>query len=179
MFLRQERKQSALQAFLAADALESGVFEVVFHIGQIHLDQGAPEKAKPYLEAAVRANGRSGSACRQLGACLDRLGLTKEAIQAYKTVVKINPADAASLSQLGRLYVKRGESLDVASVLCEQSVQIAPDNGLFRYRLGCVYLEQGRLDVALAEFELAAALGHDSRAMIEEAQDRMMASKAS
>ena len=179
VFLRQDRKQSALQAFMAADALEPDVFEVVFHIGQIHFDQGAPEKAKPYLEAAVRANGRSGSAYRQLGACLDRLGLTKEAIQAYKAVVKINPADAASLSQLGRLYVKRGESLDVASVLCEQSVQIAPENGLFRYRLGCVYLEQGRLDVALAEFELAAALGHDSRSMIEEAQDRMMASKAS
>ena len=93
--------------------------------------------------------------------------------------MKINPEDAASLSILGWLYVKRGESLDVASVLCEQSVQIDPDNGLFRHRLGRVYLEQGRMDTALAEFELAAALGHDSRRKIEETQDRMMASKAS
>ena len=179
VFLRQGRTQRALQTFLSADAMEPGVFEVVFHIGQIYMQAGTPENARPYLETAVQTNNRSASAYRQLGSCLDRLGLTKEAIQAYKAVVKINPADAASLSLLGRRYAQRGESLDVASVLCEQSVQIAPDNGLFRHRLGCVYLEQGRLDVALAEFELAASLGHDSRAMIAEAQDRMIASKAS
>jgi tetratricopeptide (TPR) repeat protein len=179
VFLRQGRTRQALDAFLAADAMEPAVFEVVFHIGQIHMDGGRPDQARPYLEDAVRANNRSAAAYRQLGACLDMLGLTKEAVQAYKAVVKINPEDAASLSLLGRLYAKRGESLDVASVLCEQSVRIAPENGLFRHRLGRVYLDLGRLDVALAEFELAAALGHDSRAMIEEAQDRMMASKAS
>jgi len=179
VFLRQGRTRQALEAFLAADAMEPGVFEVVFHIGQIHMDSKRPEQARAYLEAAVRANNRSAAAYRQLGACLDRLGLTKEAVQAYKAVVKINPEDAASLSLLGRLYAKRGESLDVASVLCEQSVRIAPENGLFRHRLGRVYLDLGRLDVALAEFELAVALGHDSRAMIEEARDRMMASKAS
>lgn len=179
VLLRQGHTQRALEAFLAADALEPGVFEVVFHIGQIHMDSGRPEQARPYLEAAVQANDRSAAAYRQLGACLDLMGRTKEAVQAYKAVVKINPEDAASLSLLGRLYAKRGESLDVASVLCEQSVRIEPENGLFRHRLGRVYLDLGRLDVALAEFELAAALGHDSRAMIEETQDRMMASKAS
>ncbi|BBO79032.1 hypothetical protein DSCW_64490 [Desulfosarcina widdelii] len=179
VFLRQGRTRQALDAFLAAEAIEPGVFEVVFHIGQIHMDSRRHDQARPYLEAAVQANNRSAAAYRQLGACLDMLGLTKEAVQAYKAVVKINPEDAASLSMLGRLYAKRGESLDVASVLCEQSVRIAPENGLFRHRLGRVYLDLGRLDVALAEFELAAALGHDSRAMIEEAQDRMMAFKAS
>jgi tetratricopeptide (TPR) repeat protein len=179
VFLRQGRTRQALEAFLAANAMEPDVFEVVFHIGQIYMDSGRHDQARPYLEAAVQANNRSAAAYRQLGACLDRLGLTKEAVQAYKAVVKINPEDAASLSVLGRLYAKRGESLDVASVLCEQSVRIAPENGLFRHRLGRVYLEMGRLDVALAEFELAAALGHDSRPMIEETQDRMMASKAS
>jgi Flp pilus assembly protein TadD len=94
--------------------------------------------------------------------------LTKEAIQAYKRAVKINPDDAGSLSLLGRLYTRRGESQDVASVLCEQSVRLSPDDGLFRHRLGHVYLNQGKLNHALAEFELAAALGHDSRTQIEE-----------
>jgi tetratricopeptide (TPR) repeat protein len=179
VFLHQGRTRQALEAFLAAEAMEPGIFEVVFHIGQIHMDNGQPDQARPYLEAAVRANDRSAAAYRHLGACLDMLGLTKEAVQAYKAVVKIHPEDAASLSMLGWLYARRGESLDVASVLCEQSVCIEPENGLFRHRLGRVYLDLGKLDVALAEFELAAALGHDSRAMIEETQDRMMASKAS
>jgi tetratricopeptide (TPR) repeat protein len=179
VYLRQGQTRQALDAFLAADALEPGVFEVVFHIGQVYMDQAEHENARPYLESAVRANSRSAAAYRLLGDCLDPLGLTKEAIQAYKAVVKINPRDAAALSLLGRLYVKRGESLDVAAVFCEQSVRIAPDDGLFRHRLGYVYLEQDKSDLALAEFERAAALGYDSQAMIAEAQDRMLAAKAS
>lgn len=171
--------EQALECFLKADACEPNVFEVIFHIGQILVEMGANEKARPYLEAATLANNRSGPAFKSLGACLDTLGLTKEAIQAYKSVVKINPGDAESLSLLGRLYTERGESLDVASVLCEQSVRLAPDNGLFRHRLGHVFLNQGKLNHALAEFELAAAMGHDSQPQIEETQDRMTASRAS
>jgi tetratricopeptide (TPR) repeat protein len=93
--------------------------------------------------------------------------------------VKIYPDDAGSLSLLGRLYTRLGESQDVAAVLCEQSVRLSPDDGVFRHRLGQVYLKQGKLDHALAEFELAVALGHDSRTQIEATQDRMMAAKAS
>ncbi len=179
ILLLKGRREKALQCFLEADAREPNVFEVIFHIGQTLMEMGATEKARPYLEAASRANSRSGPALKILGACLDKLGLTKEAIQAYKISVKINPADAESLSILGRLYTKRGESLDVASVLCEQSVRLCPDNGLFRHRLAHVYLNQGRLDHALAEFELAAALGHDSQPQIEQTQDRMMRARAS
>ncbi|WP_372682489.1 tetratricopeptide repeat protein [Desulfosarcina sp.] len=178
ILLLQGNLEQALECFLKADTCEPNVFEVIFHIGQTLVEMGANEKARPYLEAATLANNRSGPAFKSLGACLDNLGLTKEAIQAYKSVVKINPGDAESLSLLGRLYTERGESLDVASVLCEQSVRLAPDNGLFRHRLGHVFLNQGKLNHALAEFELAAAMGHDSQLQIEETQDRMTASRA-
>lgn len=178
LLLKGQREQ-ALECFLKADAREPDVFEVVFHIGQMFMETGPAEKARPYLEAATRANSRSGPAFKSLGACLDKLALTKEAIQAYKSAVKIHPADAESLSSLGRLYTRRGESLDVASVLCKQSVQLFPDNALFRHHLGRVYLNQGKLDQALAEFELAVALGHDSQPQIAETQTRLMAAKAS
>jgi tetratricopeptide (TPR) repeat protein len=179
ILLLSGNREKALEYFLEAEAREPNVFEVIFHIGQTFMEMGAADKARPYLEAATLANSRSGPAFKSLGACLDKLGLTKDAIQAYKNAVKINPGDADSLSLLGRLYSERGESLDVASVLCEQSVRLSPDNGLFRHRLGHVFLNQGKLNHALAEFELAAAMGHDSQPQIEETQDRMTASKAS
>jgi tetratricopeptide (TPR) repeat protein len=177
--LLEGRRQEALQSFFEADAVEPNVFEVVFHIGQTLMETGAAENARPYLETATTVNCRSGAAFRSLGACLNKLDLTKEAIQAYKSAVKINPEDAESLSILGQLYTRRGESLDVATVLCEQSVRLSPDNGLFRHRLGTVYLNRGKLDLALAEFEHAVALGHDSQPQIEATQDRMMTTKAS
>ena len=179
ILLLKGKRDQALQCFLEAHAREPDVFEVVFHIGQAFMEMGEAEKARPFLDAATRSNSRSGPAFKRLGGCLDKLGMTKEAIQAYKRVVKINPADGESLSILGRLYAKRGESLGVASALCEQSVRLSPDDGVFRHRLGTVYLNQGRLDLALAEFELAVTLGHDSRQQIEETRDRMMAARAS
>lgn len=179
ILLLKGKQEQALHCFLKANDREPDVFEVVFHIGQAFMEMDDAEKARPFLEAATRSNSRSGPAFKRLGTCLDKLGLTKEAIQAFKRVVKINPADGDSLSILGRLYARRGESLGVASALCEQSVRLSPDEGVFRHRLGTVYLNQGRLDHALAEFELAVALGHDSRQQIEETRDRMMAAKAS
>ena len=171
--------EQAMECFLEADTREPNLFEVVFHIGQTFMIMNQAEKARPYLEAATRVNSRSDSAFKALGECLDALGLTKEATQAYKAAVKINPTDAESLSMLGGLYTKRKESLDVALVLCEQSVQLAPDNGLFRHRLGLVYLNQVKLEKALAEFELAMTLDYDSQSQIEAIQDRMTAAKAS
>jgi tetratricopeptide (TPR) repeat protein len=179
VLLRKGQRDQALECFLTADAREPNVFEVIFHLGQTYMAMGAPEKARPYLEAATRANRRSGPAFTGLGMCLDKLGLTKEAIQAYKRAIKINPADAESLSILGRLYSQRGESLDVASALCEQSVRLSPGTGAYRHRLGHVYLNQGKLDHALAAFELAVALGHDSHLQIETTQERMLQAKAS
>ena len=179
VFLRQGRTRQALDAFLAAEAMEPGVFEVVFHIGQIYMDMDQIDLARSYLEAATRANNRSGAAFKMLGACLDRLGLTKEAVQAYKGAVKINPEDAPSLSTLGRLYMEREESLDVAEVLCRQSVRLEPENGLYRHRLATAYLNQGKLADALSAFEAAVARGHDSQAEIEATQNRLMAAKAS
>jgi tetratricopeptide (TPR) repeat protein len=179
ILLLKGKREEALRCFFEAHTREPDVFEVVFHIGQVFMEMGDTEKARPFLEAATNSNSRSGPAFKRLGACLDKLGLTKEAIQAYKRAVKIDPADGESLSMLGRLYAKRGESLGVASVLCEQSVHLSPDDGVYRHRLGIVYLNQGRLGHALAEFELAVTLGHDSRQQIEETRDRMIAAKAS
>ena len=179
VLLLQGNRELALECFRQADDREPNVFEVVFHIGQTLVEMGKNEKARPYLEDAVRINARSGPAFKSLGACLDALGLTREAIQAYKNVVKIYPEDADALSILGQLYTRLGESLDVAAVLCEQSVRLRPDDGVFRHRLGNVYLNQGKLDHALAEFELADSLGHGSRSQIEATQDLMMAAKAS
>ncbi len=177
--LLKHQHESALDCFQRAARLEPDVFEVNFHIGLTFMEQQMPEKARPYLEAATRGNRHSGHAFKSLGRCLGRLGLTREAIQAYKRAVKVNPADAESLSMLGRLYTRLGESLDVAEVFCQQSVSLSPDNGLFHHRLGVVYLQQGKPDQARFAFARAIELGHDSHSDMQSAQAHLAAVKAS
>jgi tetratricopeptide (TPR) repeat protein len=151
------------------------VFEITFQIGRLHIDQGQPAKALPFLEKAVRLRPTSGPAQFYLGEGLRTLDRTEEAIRAFQKAIKQNPNDAASLSALGCLFLSKGENLEIARVFCQQSVEISPENGLFRHRLAGLYMNENRLRDALEEFKKANQLGHDSLASIEEIQKRLTA----
>ncbi len=154
-------KDRALERFLKADSLEKDVFEVVFQTGRLYMEMERPEKGKELLEKAVRIKPDSGPAFRCLGECYAAVDMTDEAVRGYKNAIKLNPNDAASLSALGLLFDVQGENPEIAVMFCEQSIEISPENGLFRQRLGRLYLKQNRPDDALKEFEKAKKLGHN------------------
>jgi len=66
------------------------------------------------------------------------------------------------LSAMGCLFDEQGENPEISVVFCQESVQLSPENGLFRYRLGQLYFKQNRLNDALKEFKKAELLGQDA-----------------
>jgi cytochrome c-type biogenesis protein CcmH/NrfG len=82
-----------------------------------------------------------------------------EAVIAYKTAIKLNPNEAAALSALGAVYDMRGENTEIATLYCEKSIQLSPEEGLFYLRLGRLYMKQDRVDEAGRAFKAAADLG--------------------
>ena len=88
-------------------------------------------------------------------------------------VANAAPADVAALSALGCLFDAKGENPEIALVFCRESARLAPDNALFRARLGALYRKMNRLEEALAEYERAAALGHDAAAELAELRGRL------
>jgi tetratricopeptide (TPR) repeat protein len=170
------KKEKSLEYFLRAESLGEEVFEVAFQIGRLYSETGAAEKGKNFLEKAVRLRPESSSALRYLGDCYAALNMSAEALRTYKKAVRLNPFDAASLSAIGYLFDVKGENPEIATVFCQHSVEIAPGNGLFRHRLGLLYLKQNRFDDALKEFIKAIELGHhDSIQLIEDIQTRRTA----
>ena len=155
-------KDKALSFFGKANGLAADVFEIVFQTGKLYLENGDFEKAKTFLEQASGLNPTAGAVFRYLGECHGAAGRTKAAITAYKKAVKQNPSDAASLSALGCLFDKQGENLEIATMFCQESVGLSPENALFRHRLGQLYLKQNQLKKALSEFKQAHRLGHDA-----------------
>lgn len=166
-----DNKDKALEYFLKAYATEKEVFEVALQIGRVYLEKGEPENGKKFLEKSTRLRPDSGSAFRYLGECYVAIDMTDEAISAYKKAIKQNPNDAASLSAVGYLFGKKGEDPEIATIFCEQSIEISPENGLFRHRLAKLYLSQNRFEEALAEFQKATKLGHDSSRFVEQLQN--------
>lgn len=160
----------ALEYFLDADRKEKDIFDVAFQTGRLYLQMGKPEQGKKSLEKAVRLNPESGLALRYLGECCAAMNLTDEAVSAYKKVIRQNPNDAESLSALGYLFDLQGENPEITTIFCQQSINIAPENGLFRYRLGNLYLKRNQLEDALEQFQKANDLGYDVKDLIQKVQ---------
>jgi len=58
-------------------------------------------------------------------------------------------------------------------MFCRESVKLAPENPLFRHRLGALCLKQNRLEDALEHLEAAARLGRDTAGDIRRVRERM------
>jgi tetratricopeptide (TPR) repeat protein len=162
----------ALEFFLQAGSLNNRVFEVQFQTGKLYLEMGEPQPAKNYLEQASQLEAEAAPVHRYLGECYAAMGRTADAISAYKKAVQRNPADAASLSALGCLFDAKAESPDIAMMFCQESVKLAPQNGLFRYRLGQLHLKQNRRADALREFKKAHLLGYDADQAIADLENQ-------
>ena len=168
------KNSEALKYFLDADKKkEEDIFEVAFQIGRVYLDMGKPEMAKEFLERAAELNPKSWSALHSLGECCAALNMTDKAISAYKKAIRQNPNDAESLSALGYLFDLLGENPEITTIFCQQSIDIAPENGLYRYRLGSLYLKRNELEDALIQFQKAHDLGYDAKKMIKKIKKLM------
>lgn len=162
------KKTKALKHFLKAGNLGENLFEIDFQTGKLLLELGKPEEGRIYLERALKLRPESSLALFYLGEIFTAIGMADEAEEAYEKAIKINPNDAASLSSLGLLYDQKGKNHDIALSFCCQSVEISPDNGLFRQRLGKIYHKHGLLVDAMKEFEKAEELGCESGRYINE-----------
>lgn len=165
--LLMDNKDKALELFLEAESIGENVFEVEFQLGKLYLELGKPEKGKKHIEKAVGLKAESGAAFRCLGDCNKAINMIDEAISSYKKAIKLNPNDADSLSALGYLFDIKDENIEIATIFCRQSVEISPENGLFRHRLGRLYFKQNQYEDALKEFQKANDLGCDSIEFID------------
>jgi tetratricopeptide (TPR) repeat protein len=168
------KKDEALDLILKAESEGEDIFEVALEAGKIYLEKKDFSKAEELIKKALKLKPKSGIAFRYLGECYLAEKMEDKAISAYKNAIKKNPNDAHSLSALGYLFDLQGENPEITTIFCQQSVEIAPDNGLFRNRLGRLYLKQNQPEEALIEFEKAQELGHDSTEFIDKTKDILM-----
>lgn len=167
------KRNQALDFFLKADRISDNAYEAAFQAGKLYLEEEDRETARKYLERAADLEPTSGAVYRYLGDCHAANNMSREAIAAYRKAIKLNPRDAAAMSALGCLFEAQGENPEITLMFCRESVGLAPDNALFRYRLGQLLLKQNRLKEALQEFRKAQDLGHDATDDINETEARL------
>ncbi|MFZ0240626.1 MAG: tetratricopeptide repeat protein [Desulfobacterales bacterium] len=169
-----DERDKARAHLLEVDNRPHNLFEVRLQLGKIYLEDGQPDLARIYLENAAAMWPQSSTVHCLLGECYAALDLTADAMAAYKKSLRLNANDPAALSGLGCLYHALGQNTDIAMLYCRHSTAIAPQNGLFHHRLGCLYLKQDQLAEAQDEFRTAEALGCDCAAQLADVKNRLL-----
>jgi len=168
--LRQGNQEKALGLFLEAHGLDGDNPEICCQIGMCYWDGGQAETALDYLKRAAQNTRKGAHMFRVLADCYLESDMLHEATKAYEKAVKANPADAKSLSALGHLYGALGENMEIAIVLAKESTAIEPNNGLYRYRLGKLYLQNHDHQKAADELKMAVEMGEDCAELLQEAK---------
>jgi tetratricopeptide (TPR) repeat protein len=168
-----QQTEDALRCYQKAEATGEDVFEVIFQLGKLYLDQGELDAAKTYLEKAICLQPDAWVAYLHLGECCEALHLTDEAVAHYETAVKKNPTDACALSALGFLYDEKAENPEISALFCEKAVEMSPENGLFQFRLGKVYFRQDQAEKALSAFNKAMDLGYPAESELTMAREQL------
>lgn len=173
VYLLSGQPGKALKLFLKANSITADVFEIAFQTGKLYLERGEPKNAQKLLVQASQLKPTASAVYRYMGECYATMNQVDAAIAAYKRAIKQNPGDAASLSALGCLFDEQGENPEIAIMFCQESVGLSPENGLFRHRLGQLYLKQNHLEDALKEFKKANKFGHDARDFIKKIENQI------
>ena len=178
-FKRGDRRE-ALDLFLKAHSLDGDNPEVAYQIAVCYREKDQTEAALDYLEKAAQKTRKGPHIFQALGETYVEKEMFQEAAKAYEKAIRHNPTDAKSLSELGHLYGVLGENIEIAIVLCRESTKIDPDNGLYQYRLGKLYLQSKDYENALEHLKKAADLGEDCGELIGDIvnSDRMTNNEA-
>jgi len=101
----------------------------------------SPNKARPYYNLGLAYSGQ---------------GRIDEAIAAYTTVIRLDPAFSTDVyNNLGIAFMARGR-VDDAIRVYTMAVNINPRDGDIHYNLAGAYMTQGRIDEAIAEYQASA-----------------------
>ena len=170
--LKQGDREKALGLFVQAHSLDGDNPEVAYQIAVCYREKDQPDAALEYFEKAARNTRKGAHIFQALGKCYLDKEMIQEAAKAYEKAIRQNPTDAKTLSALGYLYGALGENIEIAIVLCRESTRIDPNNGLYRYRLGKLYLQSNDYENAIEQLKMAAELGEDCSELIREIVSR-------
>ncbi|MCD4677046.1 MAG: tetratricopeptide repeat protein [Desulfobacula sp.] len=118
-----------------AHGIDTLVFEVELLLGHLLIKKGHLDQALPHLEKANRANPKSELAFRMKGEIFLGKNLSGKAAWEFNKAIKLNPADAVSLSGYAKSLELQGKNLNIALTFAKNSIALEPDNKLFKKRL--------------------------------------------
>ena len=113
--------------------------------------------AEAASRAAITIAGNSVDAYLLLGDAQLGLNHVDEAIHSYQQALRLHPDNIAAYQKLGALFFTRRDEVQLLDLI-QEMIQVAPNYVEAHRDLGLVHLRNGRLEEAMAAFQIAVRL---------------------
>ncbi len=125
--------------------------ELLFHVGMTSFHAGRLEDANRVLSRLLQHEDLRGRAEYYLGLVHFQMGHFKNAVIYLRKHLEHSGDSARAHARTGLAHLELGE-LDKARRSCEQAAALDPGDLQSRWTLGCVHVQTGRDDEAMATF---------------------------
>ena len=167
---QQDLWEEALEQYAAAAAADSLHGEAFLHWGIALERLERWEEAIVRLERAVGLESDKSHALFYLGSCYEQAsrhlgveGYFDSAVEAFKSLLEIDPNDSYALNYLGYMYADKGIQLEEAVELLSLAIRLDPNNSAFLDSMGWAYFRLGEFEEAERYLHQALALmGEDA-----------------
>ena len=153
------------------DAAEYRILPARYNLAMAYLEQGAADKARKQLEAALEVNPGYTLALNSLGQIYGNNGRLNEAISSFKKAVEFDPDFADAWNNLGYSYYLKKEYREAINYY-EKALRISPGAGLFHYNDALAYFALQEFDMAIDHADKAAEHGYQGDQRFYRALDR-------
>jgi DNA-binding response OmpR family regulator/cytochrome c-type biogenesis protein CcmH/NrfG len=135
--------------------------ERLFQLGQLCLRGGDPEKARRYLQEALKCGYQTPPDLRREAAeTFLAAGMEQTAEDLFRQVLAASPDDVRLYNRLG-IALRRQQKYHQALDCYRQALHLDPQSPQVHFNLGVLYLELGEPDKAQAAVQAALALRPD------------------
>ncbi len=150
----------ALNEINKAVELDPSSAEAYAYQAEILFDLVNYEQADEAIDNALLTNPDSVDVQRIAGYLMEFRGYRQEAIDHYKTAIRLHPQLAMLHHSLGRTYIGAGE-IDLAIDSLETAVELDSENSEYLYFMGYAYFTIGERELAADYFKQAVELRPD------------------
>ena len=127
--------EKAIKYLKKANSIDSNIYEIELLLGSLLYRTDDIKRASFHLEKALELKSESSTAFRIKGEIFLKQSKLSRAVSNFSKAIKINPSDAVSLSGLANAYEMQDKNIDIALSFATKSVNLDPDNPVFRTRL--------------------------------------------
>jgi tetratricopeptide (TPR) repeat protein len=147
------RAREAIDAFEAARRLDPARPELLFDLARMQLENHCPAECLATLDELLAILPDHPTAHAQRGQAFEALGRHDDALSAYRTALRLRPADPVVRGKLCALLLHVGGFAEAETLLAD-----GPDDAAFNGMRGVLLAATGRHDAAIGAYTRALEL---------------------